>query len=94
MTRREAALSGIDFVPVIDTGSNVPGVSLRNSSPEFLEHFRNADLVISKGQGNYESLDHCERPIFFLLRVKCAVIARRLGKPFGSLQILGRFLDA
>ena len=94
VTRREAALSGIDFVPVIDTGSNVPGVSLRNSSPEFLEHFRNADLVISKGQGNYESLDHCERPIFFLLRVKCAVIARRLGKPFGSLQILGRFLDA
>ncbi len=94
VTRREAALSGIDFVPLVDTGDNVPGVSLKTSSPEFLRLFHNADLVIAKGQGNYESLEHCDRPIFFLLRIKCGVLASRLGRPEGSLQIQGRNLDA
>ncbi len=93
VTRREAAMSGYDFVPVEDTGDMAPGVSLRNSSPEFLEKLRSADLVISKGQGNFETLDELTgTPVVFLLRVKCKVIAGRVNQPLGSLQIIGKNL--
>ena len=52
-----------------------------------------ADLVISKGQGNFESLDEeVTRPVYFLLRVKCKVVAERLNRPLGSIQIIGRNL--
>ena len=93
VTRREAKLSGIDFAPIIDTGDCAPGVSLRHSSPEILDALSRADLVISKGQGNFESLDEeftC--PVYFLLRVKCKVVAERLNRPLGSIQIIGRNL--
>lgn len=95
VTRREAMLSGIDFAPVLDTGDRAPGVSLRRSSPEILDALHSADLVISKGQGNFESLDEDFRgPVYFLLRIKCKVIAERLRQPLGSIQILGRNLHA
>jgi uncharacterized protein with ATP-grasp and redox domains len=35
-----------------------------------------ADLIIAKGQGNYETLVGASRPIFFLLKIKCAVFSR------------------
>ena len=95
VTRREAMLSGIDFAPILDTGDRAPGVSLRRSSPEILDALHSADLVISKGQGNFESLDEDFRgPVYFLLRIKCKVIAERLRQPLGSIQILGRNLHA
>lgn len=92
VTRREAALSGIDYVPIFDTGDMAPGVSLRNSSPELLSEMRKADLVVTKGQGNYETLDTYDRPIFHLLRVKCGVISKVLDSPRGALKILYRNL--
>ena len=51
---------------------------------------RAADLVVAKGQGNYETLDRYDRPILHLLRIKCPVVAARLGAPQGSLQVLAR----
>jgi len=88
-TRSELAESGLGDLPVIDTGDNAPGVSLVNSSAEFLEKLRTADLVIAKGQGNFESL--CDAPengnIFFLFRVKCPVVEELTAAPAGSLQI-------
>ena len=93
VTRREAKLSGIDFAPIVDTGDCAPGVSLRHSSPEIIDALHHADLVISKGQGNFESLDEeFTRPVYFLLRVKCKVVADRLNRPLGSIQIIGRNL--
>lgn len=93
VTRREAAMSGYDFVPVIDTGEGVPGISLRGSSPEFLEKLRSADLIVTKGQGNYESLDEfTDCPVIFLLRIKCPVVSARLSGPLGALRIEGKNL--
>lgn len=89
ITRNELAESGLGDLPVIDTGDNAPGVSLKNSSAEFLEKLRFSDLVIAKGQGNFESL--CDVPdngnIFFLFRVKCPVVEALTAAPAGSLQI-------
>jgi uncharacterized protein with ATP-grasp and redox domains len=61
---------------VISSGCDAPGLILEECAPEFLQIFHQADLVISKGQGNYETLsDAAGREIFFLLKAKCPVIA-------------------
>jgi hypothetical protein len=52
-----------------------------------LEVFRTADLIVSKGQGNLESLSGEKGPIFFLLKVKCPVIARHLGTEGGGMVL-------
>lgn len=91
VTRSDALASGLDFVPIVDTGDNSPGVSLRRSSKEFVAALENSDLIIAKGQGNFESLsdDFHDRPAYYLLRTKCDVICRRLGAPKYSIQIIG-----
>jgi len=89
ITPREIKASELDIVPYVHTGDTTPGVSLNHSSDEFLEEMRNSDLIICKGQGNYETLSDYERPIFFLLRVKCNIVAKLAGNvKLGSLQVI------
>lgn len=76
-----------DFCDVIANGSDAPGTILGDCSPEFRERFREADLVIAKGQGNFESLAGCGRDVFFLFKVKCDVVGESLGCPRGSLVV-------
>ena len=79
-TVEDAEKSGIGEVArIISSGCDAPGTILERCSREFLDIFRMADLIVSKGQGNLESLSGEEGPIFFLLKVKCPVIARHLG---------------
>ena len=94
ITRKELAASALDDFPVIDTGCNAPGAPLRLISPEFRHKMESVDLVIAKGQGNFESLEgfFTARPIYFLFRAKCPVIQKYLDVSFGSLQIVGRNL--
>jgi len=73
-----------ELVNVIDNGSNIPGTVLEKCSKEFRECFAHADLIIAKGQGNYESLSSCEKNIFFLLKAKCPVISGHMGCEPGS----------
>ena len=72
---------------IITTGSDMPGVKLEECSNEFLDCFHNADIVISKGQGNYESLSDSERSIFFLLKAKCSLLAEILGVALNRLRV-------
>ncbi len=84
--REDAALAGITaLVSVIDNGSDAPGTVLADCSAEFRAHFRRADLIIAKGQGNYETLSEVHAPIFFLFSVKCRLVARQFGHPTGTL---------
>lgn len=84
-TEAEALASGVgEYASIVSTGCDVPGVLLAESADEFLEIFHNADIVISKGQGNYETLSDCPRDIFFLLKAKCPVIAKSLGVDLAS----------
>ena len=79
-----------DLAPVIDSGCNVPGTILERCSPEFRDVFHDADLVIAKGQGNYESLSEARKPIVFLFKAKCSVIARDAGCEVGDTIIAVR----
>ncbi len=83
-TMEDALEIGLDgFCTVIDNGTNCPGTPLEHCSLEFLHHFHEAALVISKGQGNFETLSETEREIFFLLTVKCQVVGRHLNRLTG-----------
>jgi hypothetical protein len=74
-----------EIAQVISNGSDVPGTILNSCSKNFLEVYRQADIIIAKGQGNYESLsDEKDDRIYFLLQVKCPVIARHIGVKVGS----------
>jgi len=70
---------------VIDTGSDWVGVVEKYSSPEFMRAYREADIIVSKGQGNYETLTEMEREVFHILKAKCDVVARALGVRRGEM---------
>lgn len=85
-TLLDAEATGLTkLVKVIDNGDNAPGTVLRQCSKTFREVFERSDMIIAKGQGNYETLSEHPRPIWFLLKVKCPVISEHLNRPIGSL---------
>jgi len=73
---------------LISSGTDGPGTLLDRCSEAFLEKFYNADMIISKGQGNYESLSGTSYPIFFLLIAKCPVVANHVGCRKGDFLLL------
>ncbi|MHC2994558.1 MAG: DUF89 family protein [Candidatus Atribacteria bacterium] len=86
----DAIFCGINRVAKItSSGSDAPGTILKYCSPEFIELFRKAELIISKGQGNYESLSEEDESIFFLFKAKCPVIAKDIGCKVGDMVLKG-----
>jgi uncharacterized protein with ATP-grasp and redox domains len=84
-TIEDAQAAGLtDLMKVIDTGDDAPGTILEFCSEDFQHCFEAADLVIAKGQGNYETLSNIDKNIFFLVKAKCPVIARDLGCEVGE----------
>jgi uncharacterized protein with ATP-grasp and redox domains len=87
VTYDEAKAAGIDEVAeIIDSGVDTPGLDLARANARMREAYEAADLVIAKGMGNYESLNDCSsRPTFFLLKVKCNVVAASLKRKVGDI---------
>lgn len=85
--KEDALTAGIDKVArIISSGSDAPGTILEACSDEFKGIFDRADLIISKGQGNFESLaEKTKRPIYFLFRVKCPIVAEHVNCKVGSI---------
>lgn len=84
---KKARIDSLAKVISADAGQNEssPGILLETVSKEFLEHFNHDDLVIAKGQGNYESLNEVKREIFFLLLIKCHLVAQDIDAKVGDL---------
>ncbi len=81
----DAIFAGIDkYALIIDNGSDCAGTVLSLCSQQFLEVFDQADLVIAKGQANYETLCDVPRQVFFLTQIKCPIIARDLQGEVGD----------
>jgi len=94
VTKEDAREVGMDKVArVISTGQQVIGVNLPEASPEFRRLFEEAEIIISKGQGNYETLDGTSDRIFFILRAKCNCVARSLGVREGNVVLLRKSKD-
>ena len=85
-TMEDAEFAGLtEMTEVIDNGSDGPGTILETCSQAFRNRFEDTDLIIAKGQGNYETLSYSDKNIFFILKAKCPVIARDLGCEVGQM---------
>lgn len=81
ITEEDAYLVGIDQIAtVINNGTGIPGTVLEYCSPEFRRIFNYADVILSKGQGNFESLyGSGKKNLFYLFLCKCSLFIERLG---------------
>lgn len=88
VTEEDAIHSGLgEVAKIISSGCSAPGTILHLCNKEFLKVFKDAHLVIAKGQGNYETLSEAEREIYFLIKAKCPVIARDIGVEDGAIVL-------
>ena len=88
----DAKFAGIDKLATImayDAGhdKSTPGTVMHYASKEFLDRFKVDDMVIAKGQGNYEGLSDVDREVFFLLVVKCHLVAQDIDTKVGKLVL-------
>jgi uncharacterized protein with ATP-grasp and redox domains len=83
-TTDDALAVGLDrVVPVRSSGCAMAGTDIRLVADDIRQLLQNADLILAKGQGNFESLSEVKN-IFFLLKAKCPVIASRFNVEAGS----------
>jgi uncharacterized protein with ATP-grasp and redox domains len=70
-----------EVADVIGNGSDVLGTCMELISDEARTLIHEADVVLSKGQGNFETLYGCGKNIFYIFLCKCEMFARRFGVP-------------
>jgi uncharacterized protein with ATP-grasp and redox domains len=88
VTAADAVQAGLtDVCEVIDNGSDAIGTILEWTSPEFQRQYRAAELIISKGQGNFETLSGNAKKTYFLFQSKCDVVSKELGLSPGSMLL-------
>jgi len=90
-TQDDASAAGLyECATVIDNGNDGIGTLLEACSERFRDEYRSADLIISKGQANYETLvQERDGRTFFLFKVKCPVVASFLQRPNGDIVVAG-----
>lgn len=95
VTMEDADFVGMHHVAcVLSNGYDAPSTILDESSEAFQQAFYEADVIISKGQGNYEGLmNHTQQKIYFLLMAKCHVIAEKLNVHKGDFVVLCNHLQ-
>lgn len=87
-TFEDAVETGIsDLVTTMDSGAAIPGTVLGECSDALVQAFDRADLIVAKGQGNYETLPHDDNRIFFLFKAKCPVVAVSAGVELGDMVV-------
>jgi uncharacterized protein with ATP-grasp and redox domains len=83
--REDALFCGIDkYARIISSGCDAPGTILAFCNKSFRKIYREAELIISKGQGNFEALSKEKGPVFFLFRAKCPVVTKHLNCKLGD----------
>ena len=83
----DCGLAGFARAVTTDGPAGIPGTILSECGEEFRKVFEQADLIIAKGQGNFETMDGYPNPIAFLFLVKCPVVARAIQAEPDSIQI-------
>ncbi len=87
-TWEDAEAAGLSAsTTLISTGVDAPGTILDRSTQDFRRVYDTADVIIAKGQANYETLSPGDSRLFFMLQVKCPVIARDIGVSVNSIVL-------
>lgn len=79
-TREDYDFMGIPY-PVISNGSDIAGTDLKHINAEALDALNRADIILSKGMGNTETLYGEGFPVYFAFLVKCKRLEQVFGKP-------------
>ena len=88
-TREDAAYVGMDrLVPILDNGSAISGTELGYLSDALQDAMDHADVILSKGSGNFECLAGCGYNIYYVFMCKC----RRLSQILSVPNMTGQFL--
>lgn len=89
-TMEDAQETGLtDLVKVTDNGSNVAGTWIPGISQAARELLKGADMIIAKGQGNFETMNDCGLNVYYLFLCKCDLFQRR----FHAENLQGMFLN-
>lgn len=81
-TMQDAEKIGLcDIVGVIENGTDIPGTQLDCVNAQTLKAINNANIIISKGQGNFETLYGCGKNIYYIFLCKCDLFVKRFGLP-------------
>ena len=84
-TMDDAKQVGLDLlVNVLDNGTDIAGTCLHKISELAKEKIEQADVVIAKGQGNFETMRYCKKNVYYLFLCKCKLFAERFGVPLYS----------
>lgn len=85
-TMKDARTAGLTkLVRVIETGGNDVGIDWDNVSKEFMQTVKQADIILAKGHGNFETCDDRPENFYFLLKSKCDIVTNELGIELGDL---------
>lgn len=88
-TVEDAEYTGMTkLATVVATGTRTIGVPLELVSDEFRRVLERVQLVIAKGQGNFETMDVLPYNIFFILKAKCCAVARELGVRLNDVSLV------
>jgi len=95
VTMADAEQVGLTAVcEVIDNGGPYIGTPLNRVPSALLERMAAADVIIGKGQGNYETVDDYDGDVFLILRAKCPIVADHMGVGFGQVGLISTRLRA
>ncbi|MFO7974478.1 MAG: ARMT1-like domain-containing protein [Candidatus Hydrogenedentota bacterium] len=89
VTMEDAVQVGLTNVcPVIDNGGPFIGAPLSQIPASFRERMEAADVIVGKGQGNYETIDDFPGNVFLILKAKCEIIAEHMGVKKGEVALI------
>lgn len=89
-TKADADQVGLtDLVHVVGTTLPLAGVHLKSERPEVLALFENSDIILTKGQGNFETLSGCGKNIYYVFLCKCDMFTEMFNVP----KLTGMFIN-
>ena len=81
-TIEDAKQVGMDVIAkVIPNGSDIPGTFYEDLSQEAKDLLDSADVLLAKGQGNFETMRMCQKNVYYIFLCKCEMFARQFGVP-------------
>lgn len=86
VTLSDAHFAGIDQVAdaLVVSACDSAGAVIGQAGPAMQRAYQEADIIVAKGQGNYEAMSDEKGPVYFFLKVKCPAVSRETGEPVGT----------
>lgn len=88
--RKDAQDVGIQkYATIVDNGDSAPSTLIEKTSPGFKASMKDSDVIIAKGQGNFEGLsEYPKQELYYLFMSKCSYISELTGSPLYGLLCL------